>query len=72
LIATAGVHVRFRTATAIIDATSNPPPLQFVPEISKLPQMLQQPVDCHNKRPLWCLLGLLLCRKKEKRKKLMV
>jgi hypothetical protein len=22
--------------------------------------MLQQPVDCHNRRPLWCLFGLLL------------
>jgi hypothetical protein len=22
--------------------------------------MLQRPVDCHNRRPLWCLFGLLL------------
>jgi hypothetical protein len=48
------------------------PPLQFVPKISKLPRMLQQPIDCHNKRSLSCLFELLLCRKKEKRKKLMV
>jgi len=34
------------------------PLLQFVPEISK--RMLQQPVDCHNRRPLWCLFGHLL------------
>jgi hypothetical protein len=48
-----------RTAV-VVDAASNPPPLQFVPEISKLPRMLQQPVDCDNRRPLWCLFGLLL------------
>ncbi len=54
------VHVRFRAATAVVDAASNPPPLQFVPEISKLPRMLQQPVDCDNRRSLWCLFGVLL------------
>jgi disulfide bond formation protein DsbB len=54
------IHVRFRAATGVVDAASNPPPLQFVPEISKLPRMLQQPVDCDNRRPLWCLFGLLL------------
>ncbi len=32
------VHVRFRAAIAVVDAASNPPPLQFVPEISKLPR----------------------------------
>jgi hypothetical protein len=42
-------------------AVTGPEPellLQFVPEISK--RMLQQPVDCHNRRPLWCLFGHLL------------
>ncbi len=54
------VHVRFRATTAVVDVASNPPPLQFVSEISKLARMLQQPVDCHNRRSLWCLFGLLL------------
>jgi len=54
------VHVRFCAAIAVVDAASNPPPLQFVPEISKLPWMLQQAVDCDNRRSLWCLFGLLL------------
>jgi hypothetical protein len=36
------VHVRFRAATVVVNVASNPPPLQFVPEISKLPRMLQQ------------------------------
>jgi hypothetical protein len=52
------VHVRFRATSAVVNAASNPPPLQFVPENSKLPRMLQQPVDCHNRRPLWCLFGV--------------
>ncbi len=54
------LSVRFHPATTIVDAASNPLPLQFVPEISKLPRMLQQPVDCHNRHLLWCLFGLLL------------
>jgi hypothetical protein len=39
------IHVRFRAATAVVDAASNSPPLQFVPEISKLPRMLQSPLS---------------------------
>ncbi len=33
------VHVRFRATIIVVNAASNPSPLQFIPEISKLPRM---------------------------------
>jgi len=48
-----------RPVTLCVVTGPEPEPLlQFVSEISK--RMLQQSVDCHNRRPLWCLFGHLL------------
>jgi hypothetical protein len=53
------VRPSVRPVTLCVVTGLEPEPLlQFVPEISK--RMLQQPVDCHNRRPLWCLFRHLL------------